>query len=391
MSKLKLKTKNLRKIKQTVITSEMVCNRNCENFIGATQVPIGVAGPLKIKNQKSKIKNFWLPLATTEGALVASVNRGCKAVGLSGGVKIYVENVGAIRAPLFKVKDLEEGRKLAEFAKLGKFGKLAELVKKDEPFIKLLKIEPYQVGRNVWLRCFFDTSEAMGMNMATIACRKIADFIKQKLDIDCLALSGNLCVDKKPSWLNFITGRGKKVWAEAVIKKEAVKKILKTTPEKIVQVVQKKCHLGSMVSGSLGFNAHFANIVAAIFLATGQDIAHVVEGSMGITEAEVEKNGDLYFSVYLPDLMVGTVGGGTGLPTQKEALKILGFDKPKKGDSRRLAGIIGATVLAGELSLTAALSAGHLSRAHERLGRGKENREIRGIRRKRRIRKIREA
>ena len=366
---MKIKTPN---IKKTVITQKMVCNRNCENFVGAVQVPIGVAGPLKIKNQKSKIKNYMLPLATTEGALVASVNRGCKAVGLSGGVKVYVENVGVTRAPLFKVKDLDEGRKLITFAQFGKFAELTELVSRGGGHIKLVKISSYQVGRNVWLRCFFDTSEAMGMNMVTIACQKIAGYIKEKLNIDCLALSGNLCVDKKPSWLNFITGRGKKVWVEVVVKKEIVKKILKTKPEAMVQIVKEKSHLGSMISGSLGFNAHFANIVSAIFLATGQDIAHVVEGSMGITEAEVCKNGDLYFSVYLPDLMVGTIGGGTGLPTQKEALLVLGFDKPKKGDSLCLAGIIGGAVLAGELSLTAALSAGHLAKAHQKFGRGRK-------------------
>jgi hydroxymethylglutaryl-CoA reductase (NADPH) len=126
------------------------------------------------------------------------------------------------------------------------------------------------------------------------------------------------------------------------------------------------------MSGSMGFNSHFANIVSALFLATGQDMAHIAEGSLGITEAEREKNGDLYFSVYLPDLMVGTVGGGTGLPTQKEALAILGLDKVKKGDSLLLAQIIGAGVLAGELSLTAALAAGHLARAHQVLGRGRK-------------------
>jgi hydroxymethylglutaryl-CoA reductase (NADPH) len=243
MSKLNLKSINLRYIKQTVIKSEMVCNRNCENFIGSTQVPLGVAGPIKISinNQQSIINNLFLPLATTEGALVASVNRGCKATRLSGGIKTFVEDIGASRAPLFRVKNLEEGRQLIKFVKLDKLNKL---IRKEEAFIKLLKIEPYQLGRNVWLRCFFETSEAMGMNMATIACQKIADYIKEKLNIDCLALSGNMCVDKKPAWLNFASGRGKKVWAEAVIKKEIVQKILKTSPEKIIEVVQKKMPFG---------------------------------------------------------------------------------------------------------------------------------------------------
>ena len=137
-------------------------------------------------------------------------------------------------------------------------------------------------------------------------------------------------------------------------------------------MVKQKSHLGSIITGSMGFNAHYANIIAALFLSTGQDLAHVVEGAMGITDAEVEKNGDLFFSIYLPDVMVGTVGGGTHLPTQKEALKILGLDSKKKGDSLIFAQIVGAAVLAGELSLTAALASNHLAKAHQKLGRGKK-------------------
>lgn len=362
MKNQNFKTEN---IKKTIITEKMVCQRNCENFIGATQVPLGIAGPLLIKPLK---RSYYLPLTTTEGALVASVNRGCKATGLSGGIETQVESVGPSRGPLFRVKNLKQAQKLTSFVKKN-FSKIKTVARKGEPFIELLKIEPQIVGKNVWLRCFFETHEAMGMNMATIATQRIADFIKKKLSIDCLALSGNLCVDKKPSWTNFITGRGKKVWAEVTINKKVVSEVLKTTPEKIVQIVSKKSQLGSALSGSLGFNGHFANIIAALFLSTGQDSAHVVGGSLGITEAEVEKNGDLYFSVYLPSLMVGTIGGGTGLPTQKEALGILGLDKLKKGNSLVFAQIIGAAVLSGELSLTAALAAKHLAKAHQDLGR----------------------
>jgi len=366
---MKFKLPNIQK---TVITSEMVANRNCENFIGATQVPIGIAGPLKFKIQNSKFKNYYLPLATTEGALVASVNRGCKATSLSGGINTFVEEVGVSRGPLFKVKNLAQGRRLIDFVKKNK-EKLTKVVSQNEPFIKLVEITDQQVGKNVWLRFSFESGEAMGMNMATVACQRIADYIEEKLAISCFSLSGNFCVDKKPSWLNFIKGRGKKVWAEAIIKRSIVTEVLKTTPEKIVQIVLKKSQLGAIVSGSMAFNSHFANILAAIFLATGQDLAHVTEGSLGITEAELEGNGDLYFSVYLPDLMVGTIGGGTGLPTQKEALGILGLDRVKTGDGLVLAQIVAAAVLAGELSLTAALSAGHLARAHQKLGRGIKN------------------
>lgn len=358
-------------IKQTVITEEMVGYRNCENFIGSIQVPLGIAGPIKIFLQDLPAKKYFLPLSTTEGALVASVNRGCKAITLSGGVKTYGENVGATRGPLFRVRNIAEGKKLVDFVN-DNFSLIAQEAQVGEPFLKLLKEEHQIVGKNLWFRFYFDTAEAMGMNMVTIASEKIARFIERETEVKCLALSGNFCQDKKPSFAGYLFGRGKKVWAEAIVKKTVVAGVLKTSADKIVEIVRRKSHLGSIVCGSLGYNAHFANVVAALFLATGQDMAHVAEGAMGITEAEVEKNGNLYFSVYLPDLMVGTIGGGTVLPTQKEALGILDLEKKKPGDSLKLAQIIAAGVLAGELSLSAALAAGHLAEAHDRLGRGKK-------------------
>jgi hydroxymethylglutaryl-CoA reductase (NADPH) len=336
---------------------------NIENMIGYTRVPLGQAGLIKIFNsQFSNFKEYNLPLATTEGALVASVNRGCKATRLSDGIQVIVENVGVTRGPVFRVKNLAEGKKLIAWTKAN--FKLVQLAAaKTSSHLKLLDFKPQLLGKNVWLRFSFDTGEAMGMNMATIATEAIVKLIKKKLNIDCVALSGNYCVDKKPSWLNFVEGRGKKVWAEAVIKREVVKEVLKTTPEKIAEVVQKKQWSGSIMSGSIGANGHFANIAAALFLATGQDMAHAVEASMGVTTAELENN-DLYFSVYLPDLMVGTVGGGTRLESPQQALKILG-----NPTAMELAGIIGGAVLAGELSLTAALASGELAKAHQKLGR----------------------
>ena len=210
------------------------------------------------------------------------------------------------------------------------------------------------------------------MNMATIATKKAVQLIEKKMKAKCFSLSGNVCVDKKPSWLNFISGRGKKVWAEARIKKKTVKEVLKTTPQEIVAVVNKKCLLGSIMAGSLGFNAHFANVISALFLATGQDMAHVVDGSLGVTTAE-KRGGDLYFSVYIPSLMVGTVGGGTHLAAQEEALSLLGLGKGEVGESIKFARIIAGAVLAGELSLIAALAADHLAEAHQKLGRGKKS------------------
>ncbi|MDP4030905.1 MAG: hydroxymethylglutaryl-CoA reductase [Candidatus Beckwithbacteria bacterium] len=332
---------------------------NIENFIGWIKVPLGQASGLVVNGQ-----SYNLPLATTEGALIASVNRGCKATRLSGGIMAIVENIGATRGPVFNVKNLTEGKKLIDWVKTN-FSLLRKAAETTGSHLQLLDVVPAMAGRQVWLRFRFDTSEAMGMNMATIATQAIVDLITKKLKINCVALSGNYCVDKKPSWLNFIYGRGKKVWAEAMISRKIVKTVLKTTPEKIIAVVHDKDWLGSIMSGSMGANGHFANIVAATFLATGQDMAHVVEGSLGVTTAELEKR-DLYFSVYLPALMVGTVGGGTRLPTQTKALSMLG-----NPTAMELAGIIGGAVLAGELSLTAALSSGDLAKAHQLLGRPK--------------------
>ncbi len=352
---------NLQNISSFTFDEKVVSTRNCENLIGASQVPIGIAGPFKILSQE-----YYVPLATTEGALVASVNRGCKTIMLSGGANVYVENVGMTRGPVFKAKNLA-GAMEAEVWIDENFKTLAKIAASSSSHIKLLKADYKVLGRNLFVRFYFDTQDAMGMNMVTIATEEMAKIIEQKIKVTCVSLAGNFDIDKKPAWLNFILGRGKKVWAEVTLPKKVVGEILKTTPEKIVEVVERKVHLGSILSGSMGFNAHFANVIAAIFLATGQDPAHVVEGSMGITDAEILENGDLYFSIYLPSLIVGTVGGGTNLATQKEALSILGVQ-----NSEEFAEVIAGAVLAGEISLLASLSEGSLGKAHQKLGRGQK-------------------
>jgi hydroxymethylglutaryl-CoA reductase (NADPH) len=363
---------NLENIAQSTFDPEKVVNRNCENLIGATQVPLGVAGPLKIRCFGSGTKNCYLPLATTEGALVASVNRGCKATRLAGGITVLGENVGATRAPVFKVKNLKEAQKLVDWTEKH-LKELKETAKKTDTFLSLKEFQPMILGRNVYLRFVFNTREAMGMNMVTIASERMVQLIKVKTGSECVSLTGNLCTDKKLSWQNIIKGRGKRIWAEVVLSQGIIKGVLKTSSEKIAEVVYRKCLLGSALAGASGFNGHFANVVAALFLATGQDMAHVVEGSLGMTTAEVVEKNDLYFGVYLPDLMVGTVGGGTNLPAQKEALKILGLGQGKRGEAIQLAEIIGGAVLAGELSLMAALASGQLAQAHARLERGKDD------------------
>ena len=350
----------LNNISNFTFTESQVSGRNIENLIGATQIPLGVAGPLAVNG-----KSFFIPLATTEGALVASIARGCKAVTEAGGANVFVENVGITRGPVFKLKNLGEAIKLKGWIEKN-FKELAKVAESTSSHLKLLKADFKVLGRNLFVRFYFDTQDAMGMNMATIATEVMVRLIEQNTRAKCISLAGNFDIDKKPAWLNFIQGRGKKIWAEAILDKKVIRDVLKTTPERIVEVVHTKNHLGSIMSGSLGFNAHFANIIAAIFLATGQDPGHIVEGSLGVTTAEELDQGDLYFSIYLPSLIVGIVGGGTELPTQQEALKILGVKKVVE-----FAESLGAATLAGELSLISSLAKGTLARAHQKLGRRK--------------------
>lgn len=366
----------LDQIGQFTFTEESVSGRNIENLIGATQIPLGVAGPLKIINQKSLIRNHFIPLATTEGALVASISRGCKAIAESGGVNVYVENVGITRGPVFKTKNLGEAMR-TEIWMEKNFKSLAKKAASTSSHLKLLKVDYRVLGRNLFARFYFDTQDAMGMNMVTIATEAMVKLVEQKTKAKCISLAGNYDIDKKGAWLNFINGRGKKVWAEVVLDNKVVKEVLKTTASKIVEVVQSKTHLGSIMSGSLGFNAHFANIIAAIFIATGQDPAHVVEGSLGVTTAEVLENGNLYFSIYLPALVVGTIGGGTSLSTQKEALEIM-----RVASVLEYSRVLGGAVLAGELSLLASLAEGSLVSAHKRLGRKSLESRVKSLDRK---------
>ncbi|MCK4550337.1 MAG: hydroxymethylglutaryl-CoA reductase (NADPH) [Candidatus Aenigmarchaeota archaeon] len=350
---------------------ETASKKNIENMIGAIQIPLGVAGPAKIKGQYAK-GEFYVPLATTEGALVASVNRGLSVISKSGGAVAFVENKGMTRAPVFRTKGLKESMELVSWVEKN-FKRIKEVAESTTRFGKLMSIKPWVVGRNVHLRFVFDTKDAMGMNMAVMACDKVVtELIEKETKVKCISLTGNMCVDKKPSALNFIEGRGKAVHAEVILKKEFVIKTLKTTPKDLVEINYRKNLLGSAMAQSLGFNAQFANITAAIFAATGQDLAHVAEASMGVTTAEMHGE-DLYISCYLPNLNVGTVGGGTGLVGQREALSIMGVtgDADKSENTMKFAEIIAVAVLAGEISLLSAHVAGHLAKAHATHGRGK--------------------
>ncbi len=363
----------LSSIGSTILDFEELVGRNIENPIGAVQVPVGVAGPLRVVGEYAR-GDYYVPLATTEGALVASINRGAKAVTLSGGARARVLRDGMARAPVFWTPSLVEALKLRDWVMehLDEIRAAAEATTRHG---RLLELRPFQAGNLLWLRFVYHTGDAMGMNMVTIATDAAVEYILSSYpgEARLIAISGNLCTDKKPSAVNIVCGRGKTVTAEATIPREVAEKVLKANPEAIDEVNRAKNLMGSAMAGSLGgFNAHYANIVAAIFIATGQDVAQVVESSMGFTWTEV-RGDSLYISVTLPSLEVGTVGGGTRLPTQREALALLGAaggGNPPGSNARKLAEIIAATVLAGELNLLAALAANELARAHRLLGRG---------------------
>ncbi|MBN1502074.1 hydroxymethylglutaryl-CoA reductase (NADPH) [Candidatus Woesearchaeota archaeon] len=345
------------------------CKSNIENMIGAAQVPIGIAGPIKINGEFAK-GEFFLPLATTEGALVASINRGCSLISKSGGATACILKSAQTRSLLFKAKSVKYTKRFVLWVEKN-YNKLKEIAESTSNHLALIRIKPYVVSTNIWLRLEADTGEAMGMNMLTIAGKEVGDYIEKEVDfIEFVSESGNLCVDKKPAAINLFEGRGKSVLAEVLIEKDIVEKYLKTSPENIVDLNYRKNYLGSALAGSLGYNAHFANTVAAMYLAAGQDMAHVVEGSLGLTTAEIQED-KLYFSITLPCLQVGVIGGGTRIETQKECLKILGVDQATENgsNSKKLAEIIAAAVLAGELSLLGAQAAGHLAKAHKRLNR----------------------
>ncbi|HIH95674.1 TPA: hydroxymethylglutaryl-CoA reductase (NADPH) [Methanosarcina acetivorans] len=353
---------------------EIVTKRNIENMIGAVQIPLGTAGLLKVNGEYADAE-YYIPLATTEGALVASVNRGCSVITKSGGANVRVFEDEMTRAPVFKLESLDRAKKFYEWVKRPEiFEQMKEVAEKTTRFGKLVSVKPFVTGTYVYLRFSYDTKDAMGMNMVTIATDAVMHLIEDEFGAHPITLSSNMCTDKKPASISTILGRGKTVVAEVTIPEEIVKETLKCTPESMFEVNYSKNLLGSARAGAMGFNAHAANVIAALYLACGQDAAHVVEGSTAITSMELTKYGEIHCSVTLPALPVGTVGGGTGLGTQRDCLNILGVagagDEPGI-NSLKFAEIVASAVLAGEISLIGAQAAGHLARAHAQLGRGK--------------------
>ncbi|XP_055360362.1 3-hydroxy-3-methylglutaryl-coenzyme A reductase-like isoform X2 [Betta splendens] len=340
----------------------------CENVIGYMPIPVGVAGPLHLDGRQ-----FQVPMATTEGCLVASTNRGCRAIALGGGANSRILADSMTRGPVVRLPSACQAAEVkAWLESTDGFQAIKDAFDNTSRFARLQKLLVGLAGRNLYIRFHSKTGDAMGMNMISKGTEQALSKLQQHFpELQLLAVSGNYCTDKKPAAINWIEGRGKSAVCEATIPAKVVREVLKTTTEALVDVNINKNLVGSAMAGSIGgFNAHSANLVAAIYIACGQDPAQSVGSSNCITlmEASGPTREDLYISCSMPSIELGTVGGGTNLAPQKACLQMLGVQGASQDcpgeNSRQLARVVCATVLAGELSLMAALAAGHLVKSH---------------------------
>ena len=343
---------------------------NIENYIGMTQVPTGLVGPLSVFGTVAK-GDFYIPMATSEGALVASYNRGAKACHLSGGISSVCLTEAVQRSPLFKFNTLPEVGTFITWL-LNQMEVFPPIIAKHSRHASLQDIKLNIEGNSLIVVFEYTTGDASGQNMVTICTEALCHYIIEHCPVkpQYWFIESNYSGDKKATAVSFASVRGKKVVAEVVVPQKVVTGILRSTPALIVAYWQASS-VAAVQSGSIGIQGHFANGLTAIFLATGQDVACVSEASVGITRMEVNTAGDLYASVTLPNMIVGTVGGGTHLPTQKECLDLMGCNGA--GKARKFAEICGAAILAGEISIAAAISSGDFAKAHLLFGRKPNN------------------
>ena len=341
---------------------------NIENAIGLLKIPIGIAGPLRINGLSAK-GDYPIPLATTEAALVASYHRGCRAITAAGGCASMVLYESISRAPAFIFDSSTEACQFVIWA-VDRFESFQKIAASTTAHGKLIDLGCTVEGNHVYANFEYTTGDASGQNMVTLATQAICDEIIATSPVKPTKhyIESNLSGDKKASARSFTSARGKKVTAEVTLPAEIVAKVLQTTPAEMEDYWRISA-IGGVLSGTFGIQGHFANGLTALYLATGQDAACVAESATGVTRFEVLADGSLYASVTLPGIMVGTVGGGTGLPTQHACLELMGL--AGSGKARALAEVCAGLLLAGELSIIAALSAGHFSRAHRKLARGK--------------------
>lgn len=340
---------------------------NVEHFIGAAQVPIGLAGPVRIHGEHAQ-GDFLIPLATTEGTLVASYNRGIKIMNLSGGITVTVVGDAMQRAPVFVFGNARQARDFVEWVNAN-FATIKEQADATSSVAKLQDIDSYLANKFAFLRFNFKTGDAAGQNMVGRATFAASSWIIDNYaGITNFYLESNFATDKKASWINIARTRGKRVVAEATVKRDVLIENMRVEPEKLFYHYG-VATVGGFLSGVNNNGLHSANGITAMFIATGQDVANVAESSAGIIYCEMTKDGDLYISLTIPSLIVATYGGGTGLATQKECLEMLGC--VGKGKVNKLAEIVAAVALAGEISLAAAISSSDWVSSHERYGRNR--------------------
>lgn len=347
---------------------ELACyENNIEQCIGSVRIPVGIAGPLRVKGMFAS-GDYYVPMATTEAALVASYSRGAQAITEAGGCVSILLHEGLSRTPGFAFSNLIDAGLFAVWC-MEKRDTLRKVAGQTTQHGELADIGIAVEGNHVYLVLDYITQDASGQNMVTIATEAVCNHIREHSPVkpQYSFVEANLSGDKKATAQSFVTVRGKKASAEVLLPAELVEKKLHTTPRELERY-WKMSAMGAIQSGSIGIQGHFANALAALYIACGQDPACVAESAVGVTRFEVTDTGDLYAAATLPSIVVGTVGGGTSLPTQHACLEVLGMAGP--GHARALAELCAALALAGELSITAALCAGDFTHAHQKLARG---------------------
>ena len=340
---------------------------NIENFIGIAQVPIGLAGPLRINGEHAQ-GDFYVPLATTEGTLVASYSRGMRVLSECGGVTATVVKRSMQRAPVFMFGTAREARDFGEWL-TQRFDDVKQAAEATTRSGRLVEIEQYAIGNLLYLRFNYTTGDAAGQNMTGKATHAACEWIHATHPArPKYMLSGSIDTDKKHSAINTLRTRGRRVVAEAVIKNDVLQRLMRVDTRTLFKARQVS-NAGALLAGTAYNGPHAANGITAMFIATGQDVANVAESHAGITYAQLLDNGDYYWSVTLTSLIVATYGGGTGLPTQRECLELL--DCYGNGKADKLAEIVAAVVLAGDISLGSAVLAGDWVTSHEKLGRNR--------------------
>lgn len=349
-------------------TDPELISGNCENFSGITQMPLGLAGPVLINGEHAQ-GSFYVPMATTEGTLIASYSRGMRAITECGGITTTVFDDYMQRAPAFKFSSAREAKKFMNWFDEN-LDTIRQTAESTSSVAKLEFVQKWPVHNTLYTRWNFSTGDAAGQNMVSkaseAACRWILANYPGEKPLYCF--SGGMDTDKKHSQINMLHSRGKRVVAEIILKKEVFENLFRTNAKRVFQI-RTATNIGATLAGASYLGGHSANGIASFFIATGQDEANVVESHAGMAHAELLDNGDLYWSWTLPSLIVATFGGGTGLPTQREALEMM--DCYGKGKAKKLAEIAAAVVAAGDISIACAIAADEFVNSHETYGRNR--------------------